>query len=275
MREAWGGGYDAPNPSAPMLRDLCIMRVFALSDPHLSFGTPNKTMDRFGPQWVDHPGKMAAAWDASVAPTDLVLVPGDISWARKIEQAQPDLEWLAARPGTKVLLKGNHEHWWTSRNKVRAALPEGVLLVDGDALRVGPAAIGGSRLWDHPSIQYHDLIVWQGEAISAELTPEQEAAALKVWDRELGRLERALMDLDGDAPLRIALTHYPPLGPGLAPNEASAIFEAAGVQHVVFGHLHALDPTRADEIGGEARGVTYTCASCDFIDFAPQLITEL
>lgn len=251
------------------------MRVFALSDPHLSFGTPNKTMDRFGPQWVEHPAKMAAAWDAAVSPDDLVLVPGDISWARKIEQAMPDLEWLHARPGTKVLLKGNHEHWWASRAKVRAALPASLQLVDGDAIRVGDVALAGSRLWDHPSIQYHDLIVWQGEPISAELTPEQEAAALKVWERELGRLERALMALDDDAPLRIALTHYPPLGPGLEPNAASAMFEAADVRHVVFGHLHALDTARASEVGGTARGVTYTCASCDFVDFAPVLVAEL
>ena len=172
------------------------MIVHALSDPHLSFGTPNKTMDRFGPQWVDHPAKMAAAWDELVAPEDLVLVPGDISWARDLEQARPDIEWLRARPGTKVLLKGNHEHWWASRAKVRAGLPDDLVIVDGDAHRVGDVALAGTRLWDHPSISYHDLIVWQGEPISSELSEEEEARALKVWNREMGRLDRE----DGDSP---------------------------------------------------------------------------
>lgn len=253
------------------------MRVFALSDPHLSFGTPNKTMDRFGPQWVDHPAKMAAAWDASVGADDVVLLPGDISWARNFEQARPDLEWLAARPGTKVLLKGNHESWWANRNKVRDVLPDGVLAVDGDALRVGPLSVAGSRLWDAPGqgISYHDLIVWQGEPISAELGPEQEAAALKVFKRELARLERALEGLDREAALRIALVHYPPVGPACEANDVTALFERAGVDHVVFGHLHALDPARRGEIGGEARGVRYHLASCDFIDFAPILVAEV
>lgn len=251
------------------------MNVYALSDPHLSFGTPNKTMDRFGPQWVEHPAKMAAAWDERVMPDDLVLVPGDISWARDLEQARPDIEWLCARPGTKALLKGNHEHWWASRSKVVKGLPDELVIVDGDAHRVGDVALAGTRMWDHPSISYHDLIVWQGEPISSELTPEEEAAALKVWNRELGRLERALEQLDGSAPLRIALTHYPPVGPGLEPTEASGALEAGDVSQVVFGHLHALDPARRDQIGGTARGVTYTCASCDFIDFTPVLIAEL
>ena len=78
------------------------MRVFALSDPHLSFGTPDKLMDRFGPQWVNHPGKMAAAWDERVSDDDLVLVPGDISWARKLQDAARDLAWIGARADEDV-----------------------------------------------------------------------------------------------------------------------------------------------------------------------------
>jgi predicted phosphohydrolase len=251
------------------------MRIFALSDPHLALGTPNKSMDRFGPQWINHAKTMAAAWDARVGDDDLVLVPGDISWARDLEQAAPDLAWLAARPGTKVILKGNHEHWWASRNKVRAVLPEGMLLVDGDAVRVGDVAVCGSRLWDMPGVSYHDLIIWQGEPISAEMSPEEEAAAVKVYRREVGRLERALADLDPGARHRVALTHYPPVAPGLAENELTRMFEAQRIQHVVFGHLHALDPARRDEIGGQARGVHYHLASCDFIDFQPLLVADL
>src|SRR5882672_9439245 len=102
------------------------MRVFALSDPHLSFGTPGKTMDRFGPQWVDHPAKIERAWRERVGERDLVLVPGDISWAMGLEQARPDLEFLARLPGIKILGKGNHDYWWSSISKLRHALPPGM-----------------------------------------------------------------------------------------------------------------------------------------------------
>jgi predicted phosphohydrolase len=283
------------------------MRVFALSDPHLSLGTPGKTMDRFGPQWVGHTQRMAAAWDARVAAEDLVLVPGDISWASDLASVRPDLEWLAARPGTKLLIKGNHEHWWpASRRKLEAALPPGVRALQADAVRVGDVAVCGTRLWDVPGVSYHDLILWQGEPISPERSEEDAAASLKVYQREVGRLERALEGLDATAPVRIAMVHYPPVGPaepaepaapegaareespgeafggapaeaGLGPgslwklpdNELTRRFEEASVGQVVFGHLHALDPGRGWRVGGVRHGVRYTLASVDFIDFQP------
>jgi len=246
------------------------MRVFALSDPHLSLGTPGKAMDRFGPQWVGHAARMAAAWDAAVSPEDLVLVPGDISWARDLDGVKPDLEWLAQRPGLKLLGKGNHEHWWPgSRRRLEAALPPGVRALSGDAVRIGEVAVCGTRLWDLPGVSYHDLIVWQGEPISREQTEEDAAASLKVYRRELGRLDRALAALDPGAPRRIAMLHYPPVGPDLPGNELTERFERAGVQQVVFGHLHALDPTQRERVGGQRHGVRYTLASVDFIGFAP------
>jgi uncharacterized protein len=258
------------------------MRVFALSDPHLSFGTPGKTMDRFGPQWVRHGERMAAAWDRTVSADDLVLVPGDISWARDLEGVRPDLEWLAARPGTKLLGKGNHEHWWPdSRRKLDAALPPGVRALHAEGLRIGDVAVCGTRLWDVPGVSYHDLILWQGEPISAELTEADAAAALKVYQREVGRLDRALAALDRSAPLRIAMLHYPPIGPAqregegegemwkLPGNELSERFEQAEVSQVVFGHLHSLDPAQRARVGGVRHGVRYTLSAVDFIDFTP------
>ena len=262
------------------------MRVFALSDPHLSLGTPGKTMDRFGPQWVGHTQRMAAAWDATVGAEDLVLVPGDISWARDLEGVRPDLAWLAERPGTKLLGKGNHEHWWPdARRKLEAALPPGVSALPADGVRIGDVAICGTRLWDVPGVSYHDLIQWQGAPISAEQTEADAAASLKVYQRERGRLERALAALaalesrEGRAALRIAMLHYPPVGPALADsrgevwslpgNELTERFEQARIDQVVFGHLHALDPERRAQVGGLRHGVRYTLAAVDFINFTP------
>jgi predicted phosphohydrolase len=256
------------------------VRVFALSDPHLSLGTPGKEMDRFGAQWVGHAAKMATAWDELVRADDLVLVPGDISWARDLAAAAPDLQWLAARPGTKLILKGNHEHWWPeSRRKLEAALPPGLRALLGDATRVGDVAVCGTRLWDAPGVSYHDDIAWEGEPISAEMSEADAAAALKVYQRELGRLDRALAALDREAPTRIAMLHYPPVSPagpdGLRRNELTERFAAAGVQHVVFGHIHALKPEARPRIGGLLDGVRYHLAAVDFIGFRPVEIAAI
>jgi predicted phosphohydrolase len=257
------------------------MRVFALSDPHLALGTEGKSMDVFGPPWIDHVTRMAAAWDEVVGDDDLVLVPGDVSWAKDLEAVRPDLAWLAERPGTKLLIKGNHEHWWQAVTKVRSALPEGLAALQADAVRVHDVAVCGTRLWDVPGVSYHDLIEWRGEPISPELTEADAAASLKVYRRERGRLDRALDALDKSAPVRIAMVHYPPVGPAAAPggqlpaSEVTSCFEAAGVQHVVFGHLHQLAADARGLIGGERGGVRYHLVSCDWIDFTPRLVCEV
>ena len=95
--------------------------VWAIGDPHLSFGVPHKEMDLFGPLWKNRADKIKAAWDATVAPDDIVLIPGDISWAMRIEEALPDLQWIDERPGIKILIKGNHDYWWGSISKVGAS----------------------------------------------------------------------------------------------------------------------------------------------------------
>ena len=85
------------------------MRLFAIGDTHLP-STRGKTMDRFG--WTGHPVPLAEAWDRTVTPEDAIIVAGDISWATKPAEVADDLAWLDARPGRKVLLRGNHDYWW-------------------------------------------------------------------------------------------------------------------------------------------------------------------
>jgi predicted phosphohydrolase len=252
------------------------MKVFALSDPHLSFGTPNKEMDRFGAQWVGHARKIEARWRERVGERDLVLVPGDVSWAMTLEQARPDLEFLGALPGVKVLVKGNHDYWWATISKVRRALPQGMHALQGDAVRVGDVAIGGTRLWDAPDVSFHDWIDWQpsatGAAISAERTLGDQEESRRIWERELGRLDRALAAMEQAAAggaLRIAATHYPPCGPDLAPTPASERIVRSGARHAIFGHLHSMKREPARVPFGERDGVKFTLAACDWIDFAP------
>jgi uncharacterized protein len=261
------------------------MKIFALSDPHLSFGTPDKKMDRFGPQWVDHAAKIERAWRERVGPGDLVIVPGDISWAMHLDGARPDLEFLGRLPGTKILGKGNHDYWWSAISKVRRALPAGMHALQGDAVRVGDVVVGGTRLWDIPGASFRDWIDWKedgrSDAASTMISPEprgdEAAETARVWERELGRLARALAEIErlagGDA-LRIAAVHYPPCVPELDETAATRAFEAAKVRHVVFGHLHSVKRDRPRPPFGERGGVRYHLSSCDWIDFIPTVVAE-
>ena len=94
------------------------MSIFVIADLHLSFGV-NKPMDIFGSNWERHEEKIAKSWKGKVKEEDLVLLPGDFSWAMKLEDTQKDFEYLNSLPGKKLLLKGNHDYWWTTLNKMR------------------------------------------------------------------------------------------------------------------------------------------------------------
>ena len=99
------------------------MKIWAIGDLHLAISTPGKEMDFFGRSWVDYTRKIEERWRAVVQPEDLVLVPGDISWALKLQGALIDLAWIDALPGTKLIVRGNHDLWWGSITQVRGTLP--------------------------------------------------------------------------------------------------------------------------------------------------------
>lgn len=126
------------------------MRLFAIGDLHMP-GGDDKPMDVFGPQWDRHFLRISEAWRRCVGEEDLVLIPGDISWAMQLEKAIPDLMEIAALPGRKILCKGNHEYWWSSVSRVRAVLPDNMTALQFDAVDVGPCVICGTRGWNYPT----------------------------------------------------------------------------------------------------------------------------
>ena len=226
------------------------MRLFAISDLHLSFGV-DKPMDIFGPQWVGHADRVREAWDTEVTGEDWVLVGGDTSWGLNLAQAQPDLDWLGERPGTKILIKGNHCTWWSSLTKVRAALDESVLPLQNTAIRMPDGTVVvGARLWDPPD------------------APWADDNAEKIFSRELGRLRLSVAagrELGGER--MIALVHYPPRYTDGRITPAVAVLEEAGVTDCIYGHLHGKDICHGFQ--GEANGIRYYLTSCDAIDFRP------
>lgn len=248
------------------------MTVFALSDLHLSFGTKNKEMDLFGANWAKHPEKIQSHWLKTIRPDDLVLLPGDISWAMHPEEAEYDLKWIDALPGTKVMIKGNHDYWWSSLKKVEAVLPPSIHLIQNNMFRWKNIAIGGARLWDTPEYSFNAFIPYRDnprENILTKVDDPEEAE--KIFLRELNRLEMSLKLLPQEVSVvRIAMTHYPPIGAGLLPSRASAILEKYGVQYCVFGHLH--NATLGSLPFGERNGIKYQLTSCDYLDFCPVVV---
>ena len=240
--------------------------IWAIGDLHLSFGVPQKEMDVFGPAWENHAGKIKDAWDQKVGSDDIVLIPGDISWAMRLEEALPDLEWIDQRPGKKVLIKGNHDFWWGSISKVRAALPPTIRALQNDAIEINGFGIAGARLWDTPEFRFDPIIEMKPSIAPPKV--KEEGKDEEIFRRELGRLEASLQQLSKEASIKIAMTHYPPIGLGLAPSSASLLLERYGVTLAVFGHLHSFKQG-LPPLFGISRGIRYVLSSCDYLNFAP------
>ena len=203
-------------------------------------------MDVFGDHWKNHFERISADWLARVSADDLVLLPGDLSWAMRLEDAIEDLNSIAALPGKKILLRGNHDYWWSSIGRVRRALGEGVYALQNDALLMEGRLYAGTRGWTLPG----------------QDTSEDD---LRIYARERLRLEMSLNNArskDASAPIT-ALLHYPPLTddqPGF-----SDILEAFGVTDCVYGHLHGAGLYGA--VRGVRGSVRYHQVSCDGLDF--------
>ncbi len=228
------------------------MKVFGIGDLHLS-GSGEKPMDVFGPNWADHQGKIEANWCATVGPEDVVLLCGDLSWAMRLEEALTDLRFIESLPGTKYFIRGNHDYWYSSPAKVRAAIGPSMNLIRFDAAVHGRVAFCGVRGW-----------VWPGHP---DYDPEQDE---RHWRRTLIRFGLCLEALGGLEPdLTVAMFHYPPRGVE-EPTELSRMVADAGIRHCVYGHLHGADANNAFE--GEHDGVLWRCVSADHVDFRPALL---
>jgi len=243
--------------------------IWAIGDLHLSFGVPNKGMEAFGDEWTNWTDKLQQHWKSSIRPEDLVLLPGDISWATHLEDALPDLEWIDRLPGTKVMIRGNHDYWWSSKSKVLGILPSSLHIIQNDVFNYQGVSVAGARLWDSAEFNFNAFIdVKEGTpAKKLALYEGEDEKNAKIFAKELIRLELSLKELPDDAAHRICMTHYPPIGSDLEDSQASRILENYGVEICVFGHLHSLK--KGLSLFGEKNAVTYALTSCDYLGFQP------
>lgn len=221
------------------------MVVWAISDLHLP--AHQKPMDIFGPHWQNHFERIRADWIGRVSGEDVVLLPGDLSWAMHLEEAWDDLARIGELPGRKLLLRGNHDYWWSSIGRVRRALPEGCFAIQNDSLMLDGVLFAGSRGWQIPA------------------DPDGDTDDARIYRRERQRLEMSLSSARQKSPdaTLIAMMHYPPRGDALV--GFSDILKRYGVRDVVYGHLHGAG--LAGAVRGELDGVNYHQVSCDGLGF--------
>ncbi|QXM05531.1 metallophosphoesterase [Crassaminicella indica] len=230
------------------------MAIYVIGDLHLSFGV-DKPMDIFGAHWVNHHEKIRKNWINLINHNDLVLIPGDTSWAMNLDEAMVDLEWVHSLPGQKILIRGNHDYWWSSVTKMNR-LFEDIKFLQNNYFIYENYAICGTRGWICPNdykFTEHDKKIYERELHRLKLSIE---AAVKDGYKEL-----------------LVMTHYPPTNDKLQPSEFTKIYEAYGVKKVIYGHLHGKESFDGG-LQGEKNGVYYYLTSCDALEFKPLKILD-
>jgi len=281
------------------------MSIYAISDLHLSLANP-KPMDIFGPAWVNHPEKLRENWDAVVTDADIVLLPGDLSWAMRLPEAKPDLDFVAERPGRKILIRGNHDYWWQRQatSRIQRIVDRNLTFLQGTSVVMDGAGITGTRGWRVDwEARGHGwergrVGEWEngrqglpsprptntprrrlsgfgasatlpnlGEGTESEIRDPQSGE--RILQRELAYLERGLQSIPESASPKIAMLHFPPFDERLQPNEFAHLLTEYSVDILVYGHAHI---GLGGWLEGMADGVRYYMVSADVVDFVPQLI---
>ena len=224
------------------------MSIFAISDLHLSLGV-DKPMDIFK-GWDNYTKRLQANWQRLVKPEDTVILPGDFSWGLKIEETKKDFEFLESLPGKKLLLKGNHDLWWSTAKKIHEFFESNnflsVDIIYNNCAVVENYAVAGTRGW------FYD-----------------DTGSKKVLMREAGRLDASLNAAEKTGLPILCFLHYPPVYGDSVCNEIFDIIKKHNIKKVYYGHIHGLGYINAVK---EYDGVEFKLISCDCIDFTPYYI---
>ena len=224
------------------------MSVFTISDLHLSLGT-DKPMEVFG--WDNYVNRIESNWKRLVKNEDTVVIPGDFSWALKLEESLEDFRFLNSLPGKKLLLKGNHDLWWSTVKKVNEFFVKNnidtVELVFNNAVAVEDFAVCGTRGW-----------LFSGA--------EDDK---KIIDREAGRLRRSLEEAVKTGMEPLVFTHYPVAYGEDRCEELINVLKEFDIKTVYYGHIHGNGFNNAIP---KFDGIKLKLVSSDCINFVPYLI---
>lgn len=228
------------------------MSLFVIGDTHLSLST-DKPMDIFG-GWKNYMQRLEENWRSVVQPQDTVIIPGDVSWGMSLEQAKEDFLFLHRLPGKKILMKGNHDYWWTTRAKMESFLEgnglDSLSILHNNAVSVEGLSLCGSRGWIFEQGQEHDK---------------------KIINREAGRIRASLQDAQrfGEQE-KVLFLHYPPVFMQDSIPEFFEVMNQYGVRRCYYGHIHSQGCRFAFQ--GEWCGVQLEMVSADYLRFMPKKI---
>ncbi|MCI9177192.1 MAG: serine/threonine protein phosphatase [Clostridia bacterium] len=228
------------------------MAIYTIADLHLSFAQ-SKPMDIFGENWVNHEEKIKSNWIKKVKPDDTVILPGDFSWAMYLEDAFLDFRYLNSLPGNKILLKGNHDYWWTTITNMKKYLKENefetIDFLYNNSYCIENKIIVGTRGWN--------------------LLEDDDG---KMLNRETIRLELSIKEgikKYGEDKEMIAFMHYPPITQGYLRQkkhmEFVNVMKKYHVKRCYYGHLHGASYEEAVE--GKIEGIELKLVSADYLDF--------
>ena len=227
------------------------MAIYTISDLHLSLNS-NKPMDVFGENWKNHCKKIKQDWINKVTNNDTVIIGGDFSWETYLENTYKDFEFLNNLPGKKILLKGNHDYWWTTITNIRKYLVENnfntIDILYNNSYEIDKYVIAGTRGWDY--------------------TKQNDS---KIINREINRLEISLKKAKeiSDKKDIIVFMHYPPISKNYINNENEMrilqVLKEYNVKKCLYGHLHGQSHSQA--VIGMIEEIEFRLVSSDFLNF--------
>ena len=224
------------------------MALYAIGDLHLCLGA-SKPMDVFGGAWVGYMDKLREGI-SQIKPEDTTVLLGDLSWALDLDEASEDFRWIDAIPGRKIILKGNHDYWWSTASKFYKFCAENEFsdqfILNNNHYEYDGWAICGTRGWFYEE----------------QRSGEHDE---KVFKRELLRLETSLQSA-GDLP-KIVFLHYPPKYKGYECPEILELLHKYDVRRCFYGHLHG--PSHGLAMEGLWDGIDYKLVAADYLDFRP------
>ena len=230
------------------------MALYVLGDLHLSLSS-DKPMDVFGAKWAEHDRRLRESFSL-LTPEDTTVLCGDLSWAMSLEEASEDLRFIDALPGRKIILKGNHDYWWTTAAKMHALFERlglgSIEILHNNCCLYGELALCGTRGWffEEEKGDGHDR---------------------KIMNREVMLLEASLKAA-GERE-KLCFLHYPPrYGNGYVCREITELLRAYGVRECFYGHLHG--PGQKGAVQGWVEGIHYQLVSADYLGFSPRKVRE-
>lgn len=229
------------------------MALYVIGDLHLSLSS-DKPMDIFGENWQHHTERLREGFSV-LGPEDVTVLCGDLSWGMSLGQSREDFLWIDRLPGRKIIMKGNHDYWWTTAAKMNRFFSDNGIttlqILHNNCLFYGDIALCGTRGWFFEE--------------------DGTEGGDKVFKRELLRLETSFRAAEGREIL--CFLHYPPCYQGYVCGEILELMKKYGVTRCWYGHLHGARSHRL-AVQGEREGVDFRLASADYLNFRPLKIMD-